>query len=119
MVLALERRSTGRYDLRWPVSLWHPEEERFFHIQSINISRTGAMLRVSLDTPVQLGQVVELNFPRTKSLATEHGCYARHKLARVVRVDELDYFFSGQVAVAMEFVNTVSKLQVSEPVAEA
>ena len=119
MVLALERRNTARYDLRWPVSLWHPEEERFFHIQSINISRTGAMLRINMKTPLKLGQVVELNFPRTKALASQHGCYARNKLARIVRVDEYDYFFSGEVSVAMEFVNTLNKLQVAEPVAQA
>jgi hypothetical protein len=119
MVLALERRSTSRYDLRWPVSMWHPEAEQFFHVQSVNISRNGAMLRVGIKTPLQLGQVVELNFPRTKALASQHGCFARNKLARVVRVDELDYFFAGEVAVALEFVNTLSPLHVSEPVTEA
>ena len=119
MVLALERRRTSRHDLRWPVSMWHPEEERFFHVQSINISRTGALVRVSMKTPIALGQVVELNFPRTQALAAQHGCFARNKLARVVRVDDYDYFFSGERAVGLDFVNSLRPLHITQPVANA
>jgi hypothetical protein len=119
MVLALERRRTSRYDLRWPVSMWHPEQEQFYHVQSVNISRTGAMVRVGPKTPVRLGEIVELNFPRTKALASQHGCFARNKLARVVRIDEYGFFFSGQMAIALEFVEAVRQFQVSDPVAEA
>jgi hypothetical protein len=99
--------------------MWHPEAEAFFHVQSVNISRAGAMLRISGKTPVRLGEVVELNFPRTKALASQHGCFARNKLARVVRVDETDFFFAGELAVAFEFVNTMAPIHLSEPITEA
>jgi len=84
---AVEQRRERRTDLVWPVSVWLPEAGRFFNGRSANISRVGVFITVPITMPVRPGSVVELNFPRTDTLASEKGQYARIKRGRVVRVD--------------------------------
>jgi hypothetical protein len=56
-----------------------------------------------MTTPVHKDQVVELNFPRTESLAKEKGGFARIKGGRVVRVDRQEMMQYGRIGVAVEF----------------
>lgn len=83
----VEQRRETRTTLSWPVSVWVPKANRFFNGHSANISKTGVLLKVPMTTPVGPGSMVEINFPRTASLAQQKGQYARIKQGKVVRVD--------------------------------
>lgn len=100
----VEQRKDTRTDLAWPVSVWLPEANRFFNGKSINISKGGVLIHASMTTPVQPGHVVELNFPRTKTLAKNRGQFARIKSGRVVRVNRKNLLQAGNIAVAVQFV---------------
>ncbi len=107
METLVEQRTESRTSVTWPVSMWLPEANRFFNCRSSNISRTGVFLKVPMTTPVQLGQIVELNFPRTSSLAEEKGQYARIKLGKVVRVERKSIFSDGQIGVGIAFTDSL------------
>lgn len=100
----VEQRKDTRTDLAWPVSVWLPEANRFFNGKSINISKGGVLIHTPMTTPVQPGHVVELNFPRTKTLAKNRGQFARIKSGRVVRVNRKNLLQAGDIAVAVQFV---------------
>jgi len=87
MEALVEQRKDTRSGLSWPVSVWVPEANRFFNGRSTNISKTGVFIKVPMTIPVRLGHVVEINFPRTVTLAKEKGQFARIKTGKVVRVD--------------------------------
>ena len=98
-----EQRKDTRTNLSWPVSIWLPEANRFFNGQSLNISKTGAFLSVPVTTPVRAGNVVELNFPRTMTLAKQKGGFARIKTGKVVRVERRNMLKSANIGVAVRF----------------
>lgn len=99
----VEQRRDTRSDLAWPVSIWLPEANRFFNGKSINVSKGGAFLAVPMTTPVRPGNEIEVNFPRTMTLAKQKGQYARIKHAKVLRVDRNQMLQSGTVGVAVSF----------------
>ncbi len=99
----VEQRKEIRSDLSWPVSIWLPEANRFFNGKSINVSRGGAYINVPMTTPVRPGHEIEVNFPRTMSLAKQKGQYARIKNAKVVRVDRKQMLHAGSIGIAVEF----------------
>lgn len=82
-----EQRSFARTDVSWPVSVWLPEANKFFNGRSANISKTGVFVRLPVTTPLHTGNVVELNFPRTMTLAKKKGGFARIKSGRIVRIE--------------------------------
>jgi len=98
-----EQRRDTRTNLAWPVSIWLPEANRFFNGQSLNISRTGVFLSVSVTTPVHAGNMVELNFPRTVTLAKQKGGFARIKTGKVVRVERRNMLKDANIGVAVQF----------------
>jgi hypothetical protein len=108
METLVEQRNELRTNLEWPVSLWHPESNRFFNGQSSNVSKTGVYMRLPVTTPVQKGQSVELNFPRTEMLAEQKGQYARIKSGRIIRVDRSDMLRRADIGVAVEFDSGVN-----------
>ena len=99
----VEQRQNIRQDLSWPVSVWLPEANRFFNGKSVNVSKGGALISVPMTTPVQPGNEVEINFPRTTSLAKQKGQYARIKNAKVVRVDRKQMLQAGFIGIAVQF----------------
>jgi hypothetical protein len=99
----VEQRKNPRTKLSWPVSLWIPEANRFFNGRSSNVSKTGVFVTVPMTTPVRPGNVVEMNFPRTTTLAQEKGQYARIKSGKVVRVDRNDMLKNAKIGVAIAF----------------
>lgn len=103
METLVEQRKENRTELSWPVSVWLPDANRFFNGRSSNISKNGVYLVVPMTTPVRKDQVVELNFPRTESLAKEKGGFARIKAGRVVRVDRSDMVQYARIGVAVQF----------------
>ena len=102
--VAVEQRKEARSELAWPVSVWLPEASRFFTGRSINISKGGVYLTVPMTTPVRTGHDVEINFPRTTTLAKQKGQYARIKSGKVVRVDRKAMLENATVGLAIEFV---------------
>jgi hypothetical protein len=56
-----------------------------------------------MTTPVRAGTVVEMNFPRTSSLAKEKGQFARIKKGKVVRVERRDTLQDGNIGVGIAF----------------
>ncbi|MBW8042307.1 MAG: hypothetical protein FVQ85_20225 [Planctomycetes bacterium] len=103
METLVEQRKNTRTDLSWPVSLWLPEANRFFNGRSTNVSKAGVFVLVPMTTPVRPGNIVEINFPRTITLAEEKGQYARIKSGKVVRVDRKNILRSAKIGVAIAF----------------
>lgn len=56
-----------------------------------------------LSTPAREGSVVELNFPRTDTLAQEKGQYARIKRGRIVRVDRRCTLDNASIGLGIAF----------------
>jgi len=86
MEAVIERRVSPRTELSWPVSVWVPESNQFMHGRSANVSKTGALIETATPVALHSGQTVEVNFPRTETLAMRKGGFARIKSAKVVRV---------------------------------
>ncbi|MHC4571555.1 MAG: PilZ domain-containing protein [Planctomycetota bacterium] len=103
METLIEQRSDNRTELSWPVSIWLPEANRFFNGRSSNISKTGVFITVPMTTPVRMGNVVEVNFPRTEVLAREKGQFARIKTGKIVRVERKDVLKDANIGVAIAF----------------
>ena len=103
MPTAIEQRNETRTELSWPVSVWLPDANRFFLGHSANISKTGVFLDVPMTMPVSEGNVVEVNFPRTSTLAEKKGSFARIKSGRVVRIERNNLLKDANVGVAIRF----------------
>ena len=99
----VENRRETRTDLKWPVSIWLPEANRFFNGKSVNVSKGGALVDMPMSTPVRTGHLLELNFPRTMVLAKQKGQFARVKTAKVVRVDRSHLTDDAMISVAVQF----------------
>ena len=99
----VEQRRDARSDLAWPVSVWLPEANRFFNGKSVNISKGGVYLSVPMMTPVRAGHEVEVNFPRTMSLAKQKGRYARLKTGKVLRVERDNVLQGSGIGMAVQF----------------
>lgn len=103
MVAAFEQRSARRTDVSWPVSIWNPKATRFYNGRSVNVSSGGALVALPMNAPVVEGQALEVNFPRSESLAKQKGAFARVKSARVVRIDRSDVMNTARIKVGLEF----------------
>ena len=103
METLVEHRRDTRTNLSWPVSIWVPEANRFFNGRSSNISKTGVFITVPMTTPVREGHIVEMNFPRTATLAKEKGRFARIKSGKVVRVERRNMLKDANIGVAVQF----------------
>ena len=99
----LEQRTDTRSDLSWPISVWLPEASRFFNGKIVNISKGGVYLSMPMTTPVRAGHTVEINFPRTASLAKQKGQFARIKTGKVVRVDRESMLEKATIGLAIRF----------------
>jgi len=99
----VEQRKNARTKLSWPVSLWIPEANRFFNGRSANVSKTGVFVMVPMTAPVRSGHTVEINFPRTITLAKEKGQFARIKSGKVVRVERKNMLKNAKIGVAIAF----------------
>ena len=98
-----EQRKDTRTDLSWPVSVWVPKANRFFNGKSSNISKTGVFVKMPMTTPLGPGSMVELNFPRTATLAEQKGQYARIKQGKVVRVDRDSTLEDASIGIGIVF----------------
>jgi len=103
METLVEQRKDTRTNLSWPVSIWLPEAHRFFNGRSTNISKTGVFISLPMTTPVRAGHIVEINFPRTITLAKEKGQFARIKSGKVVRVERKNILKDANIGVAVQF----------------
>jgi len=103
METLIEQRKDARTAVSWPVSVWLPEANRFFNGRSSNISKTGVFVTVPITMPVRLGHTVEINFPRTVTLAKQKGQFARIKSGKVVRVDRKNMLKDANIGVAVAF----------------
>jgi hypothetical protein len=100
---ATENRVCSRTELSWPVSLWLPEANRFFNGRTINVAKGGVLLSLPMAAPVRPGHVVEINFPRTMSLAQKKGQFARIKTGKVLRVQRDSIASDATIGVAVQF----------------
>jgi hypothetical protein len=104
METLIEQRKESRTEISWPVSVWLPEANRFFNGRSSNISKTGTFVMVPMTMPIRMGHTVEVNFPRTETLAKEKGSFARIKSGKVVRIERKSVLSDAKIGVAIEFV---------------
>jgi len=105
METLVEQRRDTRTSLSWPVSVWVPKANRFFNGQSTNISKSGVLVNLPMTTPIGPDSIVEINFPRTSTLAKQKGQYARIKLGKVVRVDREGSLDSASIGVGITFTD--------------
>ena len=103
MQTMVEQRKDSRSSVSWPVSVWMPQANRFVNGRSCNISKTGVFITLPATVPLGTGHVVELNFPRTESLAQEKGQFARIKTGKVVRVERRNLLESAEIGVGIAF----------------
>ena len=103
METLIEQRKENRTTLSWPVSVWLPEASRFCNGRSSNISKTGAFFTVPMTTPIRVGHIVEVNFPRTALLAEKKGSFARIKSGKVVRVEHQNMLKDVNTGIAVQF----------------
>ncbi len=103
METIVEQRLESRTNLSWPVSIWLPQANRFFNGRSANISKVGVFITVPMTTPIQPGNIVEVNFPRTTTLAKQKGQFARIKKGRVIRVDRKNTLNDASIGVGIAF----------------
>jgi hypothetical protein len=103
METIVEQRLENRTNLSWPVSIWLPQANRFFNGRSANISKVGVFITVPMTTPIQPGNIVEVNFPRTTTLAKQKGQFARIKKGRVVRVDRKNTLNDASIGIGIAF----------------
>jgi len=103
METLIEQRKEERTQLSWPVSVWLPEANRFFNGQSCNISKTGVFVTMPVTTPLRAGHTVEINFPRTTTLAKQKGQFARIKSGKVVRVERRNMLKEARIGAAVQF----------------
>jgi hypothetical protein len=103
METLVEQRKEKRTDIYWPVSVWVPKANRFFNGRSANISKLGVFITVPMTTPVRPGSFVELNFPRTTTLAKEKGQFARIKKGKVVRVERKKTLDEASIGLGIAF----------------
>lgn len=103
METLIEQRTNSRTEVSWPVSIWLPQANRFFNGRSANISKTGVFIKVPLTMPIRPGDTVEVNFPRTATLAKKKGQFARIKSGRVVRVDRTNMLKEAGIGVGIVF----------------
>ena len=101
--VVVEQRKEARSELAWPVSVWMPEANRFFNGRSVNVSKGGAFLSMPMIIPIRPGHEVEINFPRTTTLAKEKGQYARVKFGKVLRVERQKVLRGGSIGMAVQF----------------
>ncbi len=99
----VEQRTDTRSELSWPVSIWLPEANRFFNGRSVNVSKGGVFISVPMTTPIRAGHTIEINFPRTMSLAKQKGQYARIKNGKVLRVDRKNVLEGTNIGMAVQF----------------
>lgn len=105
METLVEQRTESRTQLSWPVSVWMPQINRFFNGYSDNISKSGVYIKLPMTTPVREGSIIEINFPRTMSLAEEKGQFGRLKQGRVIRIDRKSMLRDAKIGIAVQFEN--------------
>ena len=103
MQTLVEQRKQTRSNVSWPVSIWIPQANRFVVGRSCNVSKTGAFVTLPVTAPVRTGHFVELNFPRTETLAKEKGQFARIKRGKIVRVDRENMLENAEIGVGIAF----------------
>jgi hypothetical protein len=99
----VENRNASRTDLSWPVSLWLPDANRFFNGRTVNVAKGGVYISLPMSAPVRPGHIVEINFPRTTSLAEKKGQFARIKSGKVLRVLRENLTTDATIGVAVQF----------------
>ncbi len=99
----VEQRKDARSELAWPVSVWLPEANRFFNGKSVNVSKGGVYISVPLTAPIREGHEIEINFPRTVTLAKQKGQYARIKSGKVLRVERTNMLVNANIGLAVQF----------------
>lgn len=101
--LSVEHRRDARSDLSWPISIWLPEANKFYNGRSVNVSKGGVYMSLPMTAPVKKGSDIEINFPRTKSLAKQKGRFARIKSGKIVRVERKNLLDRGMLNIAIQF----------------
>jgi hypothetical protein len=99
----VENRSSARTELSWPVSMWLPDANRFFNGRTVNVAKGGVYISLPMSAPVRPGHIVEINFPRTTSLAQKKGQFARIKSGKVLRVQRDNITTDATIGVAVQF----------------
>ena len=95
-VVEKERRVAKRIELDCPVCIWHESTNRFFNAKSVNISSTGALVKLPLTAPVNLAQPLEMSFKMPDGNKIHS--------ASVVRINRGQSILQGYQFVAVSFV---------------
>ena len=100
----VEQRRDARSELALPVSVLLPEANRFSRPERQRQQGRRLHFRPDRPPPSGPGHEVEINFPRTTSLARQKGQYARIKSGKVLRVERKNMFEGANIGLAVQFV---------------
>jgi len=100
---ATERRQNRRYHLDWAACIWHDATKRFYTAQSVDISATGALVRIPLSAPIRVTEQVEVNFTVPDGPDPDQ-CASKVFSAKVVRVNRGQSILEAQQSIALQFV---------------
>lgn len=103
MVTAQENRGAKRYTLDWPICIWHEPTGRFYRGHSVNISSTGALIRLPLSAPIRHEEAIDVNFPPPDGLDADR-YPAKVFTGKVVRVNRPQTILEGEQSIALHFV---------------
>jgi len=98
-----ERRQNRRYQLDWSACIWHDATKRFYSAKSVDISATGALVRIPLSAPIRVAEKIEVNFTVPDG-ADPDQCASKVFSAKVVRVNRGQSILEAQQSIALQFV---------------
>ncbi|MFA5866219.1 MAG: PilZ domain-containing protein [Phycisphaerae bacterium] len=107
--LEQERRCSRRYQLDWPVTLWHEPTKRFYDARSVNISVSGALIQLPLTVPIRKSEDIEVKFTLPKDNeadgqnASNVNVYVKAFSASVVRINRGQSILQAHQSVALTF----------------
>jgi len=103
MVLIEERRAAKRYPLERQVCVWHEPTQKFYNGTSVNVSSSGALLKLPLTAPIRMAEPLEVNFPVPNDLTTDR-LPPKVLSCHVVRVNRPQSILDGSQQVAVKFL---------------
>ncbi len=98
-----ERRSSGRINLDWSVCLWHEATGNFYNGESVNISATGALIKLPLTVPLRISDSVTVKFPESEDPGRENSTPEKVFSATIVRVNRGQSILEANQSVAITF----------------
>jgi len=98
-----DRRKNKRIILEIPISAWVPAANKFYNGRTLNVSRSGALIKCIRGLPIKPGDQIEINFALTRPKANVVVSFTRVMNCRVTRKFQQNIKQSGNFIFAVCF----------------